>query len=138
MISLFVDTSGWVALFDGDDKYHHEASQAFTRLQEQTIRLLTSDYVIDEVLTYLLYHAGWHTALRFGRWALQAEVVEIAWIDEVTWRAAWSMFESYEDNQWAFTDCTSFILMQRRSIWQAFAFDHHFEQAGFQLWPDAF
>ena len=30
-------------------------------------------------------------------------------------------------------DATSFVLMRRRQIKNAFAFDHHFASAGFQL-----
>lgn len=45
------------------------------------------------------------------------------------------MFQAYEDKQWSSTDCTSFVLMQRRLLYLAFSFDHHFEEAGFQLWP---
>ena len=56
-------------------------------------------------------------------------------MDEEWWAAAWQLFQTYDDKEWPFTDCTSFILMQRRIIRQAFAFDRHFEQAGFQLWP---
>jgi predicted nucleic acid-binding protein len=45
------------------------------------------------------------------------------------------MFQQYDDKQWAFTDCTSFMLMRQHNLHRAFAFDHCFEQSGFQLWP---
>ena len=45
------------------------------------------------------------------------------------------MFQRYDDKQWAFTDCTSFVLMRQNNLHRAFAFDYHFAQAGFQLWP---
>jgi predicted nucleic acid-binding protein len=33
------------------------------------------------------------------------------------------------------TDCISFIVMQQHGITTAFAFDHHFTQAGFTQQP---
>lgn len=36
------------------------------------------------------------------------------------------------DKHWSLTDCISFTLMQDHGITQAFAYDLHFEQAGFE------
>lgn len=35
------------------------------------------------------------------------------------------------DQDWELTDCTSFVVMNRENITQAFTSNHHFEQAGF-------
>ncbi|HEV7224282.1 MAG TPA: hypothetical protein VGN42_16355 [Pirellulales bacterium] len=37
-----------------------------------------------------------------------------------------------QDKAWSLTDCTSIIVRQQRSITRALAYDHHFEQAGFE------
>lgn len=132
---LFVDSSGWIALFANVDKYYQLATRAFNQIKGSSTQLITSDYVIDESLTYIQRNYGRHNALRFGRWVLTTDLVKIHHIDEVLWRDAWHMFQIYDDKEWAFTDCTSFVLMRQHNLWQAFTFDHHFEQAGFQLWP---
>jgi predicted nucleic acid-binding protein len=36
----------------------------------------------------------------------------------------------YTDKGWSFTDCTSFVVMQRLGIRRAFSFDDHFRQFG--------
>jgi predicted nucleic acid-binding protein len=133
-MKLFVDASAWIALFDKADKYHQQASQELHQVRNQ-VSLITSDYVLNEALTFLLYKGNKNVAVRCGQWALDATFVDIIHIDESTWLEAWKLFQAYEDKEWAFTDCTSFILMRRYSLWQAFSFDHHFTQAGFQLWP---
>lgn len=134
-MTLFVDSSAWIGLFASTDKYHQAASRAFRQFDARPQRLVTSDYIIDETLTHILVNYSRYDALRFGRWVLSAAFVDKIRIDESTWQAAWEMFQSYDDKQWAFTDCTSFVLMRQHNWHRAFAFDRHFEQAGFQLWP---
>jgi predicted nucleic acid-binding protein len=41
---------------------------------------------------------------------------------------AYRVFCRYDDKAWSFTDCTSFVLMQRMRIVEAFALDEHFRQ----------
>ena len=38
---------------------------------------------------------------------------------------------------WSYVDATSFALMERERITEAFAFDHHFAQRGLTLVPGA-
>jgi len=134
-MNLFVDSSGWLALFGTADKYHREAQTAFTSLRGQALRWVTSDYVFDESLTFLRKHYGQTIAKKCGQTILELPYIKFIHVDEVVFQAAWEMFQAYEDKEWAFTDCTSFVLMQQRSLWTAFTFDHHFDQAGFQRWP---
>jgi predicted nucleic acid-binding protein len=131
----FVDTSAWVALFDASDKYHPLATNGLNLLLGTPVTFLTSDYVFDETVTLLLKRKGNAQAVRFGNWVLSAENITLIRVGEDVWQAAWEMFQQYDDKQWAFTDCTSFVLMRQHNLHRAFAFDHHFEQAGFQLWP---
>jgi uncharacterized protein len=135
-MNLFVDSSGWIALFDSNDKYYQLASKAMNTLQGKVVNFLTSDYVIDESLTYLRKKTGHRVATHFGQWILAAQHIKFIRVDEAVWQAAWEMFQVYDDKEWAFTDCTSFVLMRQLRLWQAFSFDQHFVQAGFQLWPD--
>ena len=44
--------------------------------------------------------------------------------------AAWDVYRQFADKQWSFTDCVSKVLMARRGIQTAFAFDAHFRQFG--------
>jgi predicted nucleic acid-binding protein len=133
-MNLFVDTSAWIALFDARDKYHPAASQAMHQIRHHA-HLITSDYVLDETATYLLYRAGKELAVQCVQWIIQAPFIDLLYLGEPRWHDAWQMFQQYQDKQWAFTDCTSFVLMHQHHLHQAFTFDRHFEQAGFQLWP---
>ena len=132
---LFVDSSGWIALFGRNDKFHEPAAHASHSLQGKTLRFITTDYVFDETVTFLRKQVGFSVAQRCGKAILDSTTVDFIKINDSIWQPAWEMFQAYEDKRWSFTDCTSFALMQQRQIFQAFTFDDHFAQAGFQLWP---
>jgi uncharacterized protein len=48
------------------------------------------------------------------------------------WEAGIQLHAERTDKEWSLTDCISFLVMWQRGIVQALAYDHHFEQAGFE------
>jgi predicted nucleic acid-binding protein len=134
-VKVFVDTSAWAAYYDPSDRWHAAARDAIRRSVHARVTFVTTDYVLDETLTLLLMHAGRPAALQFGEAVQESPNVDLVYVDPDTWDRAWGMFRRYEDKVWAFTDCTSFTVMQQRGLYRAFSFDRHFEQAGFVLWP---
>lgn len=63
MQPLFVDTGGWVAYFDKSDNTHAIFKDCLSRVIRGTDwRLHTSDYIIDETVTFLRYHTSHATA----------------------------------------------------------------------------
>ncbi len=57
MKSLFVDSSALVALGDDTDD-HYKKADRFFRNQLGATRFITSDFVLDETLTYLSSRIG--------------------------------------------------------------------------------
>jgi predicted nucleic acid-binding protein len=51
-MKLFVDTSAWVAYYDADDRWHAIAKAAIDTLLNQRVTFVTSDYVLDEAITF--------------------------------------------------------------------------------------
>ena len=132
---MFIDTSAWCALTDRSDQNHDKAARFWRRLREAGTRLYTSDHVMDETITLFRKRIGHAHAVRFGQTIQNSRVVDILWMDEDIWRESWLVFSKYEDKDFSFTDCTSFVLMKRLGLTKVFAFDLHFTQAGFQLVP---
>ena len=58
-------------------------------------------------------------------------VATVVHVDEALWERGWELFVERPDKHWGLTDCISFVVMKDHHIAQAFASDHHFEQAGF-------
>jgi predicted nucleic acid-binding protein len=56
--------------------------------------------------------------------------IEIVHIDPMLDQEAWKLVKGRPDKEWILVDCSSFVFMQQRGIFEAFTTDHHFEQAG--------
>lgn len=136
MRRIFVDASGWIALYNRRDDHHLQAALAFRSLQNTPVRLITSDYVMDEALTHIRIWSNHATAVKFGSIIRQHPLVEWIRVDAEIWKAGWDIFVRYDDKVFSFTDCTSFAIMRERALQVAFAFDANFRQMGFQMWPD--
>ncbi|NOT02531.1 MAG: PIN domain-containing protein [Phycisphaerales bacterium] len=124
---IFVDTSAWYAVFVPIDADHDEASEW---LRANQVPLVTTDYIVDELLTLFKQRGEYWRSRSLSRQLVSGVVATIDWVTIEDFHAAWGIFENYRDKQWSFTDCTSRVVMQRLGIDQAFAFDEHFRQFG--------
>ena len=132
---IFVDTGAWVSIAMKRDKHHSAAIQMLQQFQQKNISLITSDYILDEVLTLVRKRSTHEDAKRIGTAILESSVVRLERIDETVWEKAWKIFQRYKDKMWSFTDCTSFALMDQRNIARAFTFDSDFAQYGKEMIP---
>ena len=126
-MAVFVDTGAWFVYFVRRDP-DHAAAIDWTRQNRQP--LVTTDYVIDELLILLKLRESHRVAAAAGEALLQQNVARVERITESDFRAAWEVFRQYRDKGWSFTDCTSKTIMERLGITHAFAFDTHFEEFG--------
>jgi len=133
---VFVDTGAWIALTDRADQYHRDATAIYTRLKQQRVRLVTSDYVLDETMTRLRYDSGHHQALRFIELIARAEQANVLFrvsVNTEIFQAALALFRQYDTVTLSFTDCTNFVICEQCQIREAFAFDQHFLMRGIAL-----
>jgi predicted nucleic acid-binding protein len=134
---IFVDTSGWYALKATDDRFHDSAVLFYHELiTGRHGSLVVSDYVLDEAATLLMATKGGETATRFLDDSLSSKSVRLVWIEPELFHQANKTFKTGSGRGWSFTDCTSFELMHRLKIGTAFAFDKHFNEAGFNRLPN--
>ena len=100
-------------------------------LSSQPVRLVTTNFVLDETYTGLRGKIQHTAILRFRDSVRQSRRLSVIRITEAVEDQAWEIFARYEDKDFSFTDCTSFAMMQQLGITTAFAFDEHFGQFGF-------
>ena len=60
---IFVDSGAWIALSNQTDQHHRDALAVYNDLKKEKVRLLTTDYVIDETTTWLRYRVS-HALLK--------------------------------------------------------------------------
>lgn len=133
---IFVDTSAWYALKATDDRFHDDAVSFYDVLKSgRHGSLVVSDYILDETATLLMNTKGGEVATPFLDEALASKSVRVIWVDPDLFHEAAKTFKNGSQRKWSFTDCTSFQLMHRLKITDAFAFDQHFEEAGFNRLP---
>jgi predicted nucleic acid-binding protein len=132
---VFIDTGAFVALRNRAEREHRLAREALAALVAEGVQLLTSNYVFSETYTALLVRVGREEAIRWGRRFRCGDAIEVARVDDSLEERAWSILESHADKNWSYVDATSFALMERERIVEAFAFDRHFAQRGLTLVP---
>ena len=66
IMSVFVDTTAWVAIIDKNNDYHEEAVSYFTYLLGNKITIVTNNVIIDETITYLKMEFGIDKAKKFN------------------------------------------------------------------------
>lgn len=139
--SIFVDSWAWLALANKRDSWHQVAARGYEQIKAEGWFLVTSDYVLDEVITSLFKRVDFDGALKFIDALIsdvKAEQISLERIDEERFNYAWMLRSVYRDKaDMSFTDLTSFVLMKELNISRVFTGDHHFEMAnlGFDIWP---
>ena len=132
---MLADSAAWLALYSRRDKYHASARAAFQSLASHKVTFVVTDYIVAETVTLILNRAGHAQSVLAGEWFLHSPHVRLIRVDVEMWNEAWTIFKAYDDKEFSFVDCISFVVMRGQRILDAFTFDHHFEQMGFRLWP---
>ena len=129
-----IDTSALLALSRGRDQYHETAVAIAEAHRSAGGRFVGTTSILTEFHSHLLY-------LRDGAVARTALTSLLAdpmheWLEvdaDLVGDAAGNWLLPYEDQRFSLVDAVSFEVMRRTKVTSAFAFDHHFEVAGFEL-----
>ena len=124
-----VDSSAYFALLDRDDSYHSQALAIQNRLIVERWRLFTTSFILAEAHALLLNRLSQQMATAFLR-DLEQGTTTLVWVTRADVQRAKEIIYQYDDKDFSFTDATSFAIMERLSIPQAFTFDQHFTQYG--------
>lgn len=129
---VFVDSSGLYALADRRDSFHARANKCVHRLLRSGVRLVLTDYVIDESCTLAKIRAGGDAALRLLEIVERSRAFQVCWIGIEYFDAVKLFFRRHIDHGYSFTDCASFVVMREMGIREALTTDRHFTEAGFR------
>ena len=138
-MKLFLDTSSLLSVFDRSDDHHSVCSDFWKELlQKRNYEPVISDYIVDELTTRIRYDISHPAALQalnsltqlVGRGRLT-----FIWVNQTYFDQARRLFERYHDQEFSFTDCTSFAICRDTGIQEAFALDSDFRIFGLNVIP---
>jgi predicted nucleic acid-binding protein len=132
---IFVDTGAFLARYLPRDNRHVRAARSWKALARRDWKCYTSSFVLDETFTLLARRSSYAFAAERARAIYASKALQILRPAADDEHQALVLFEKYADQEVSFTDCISFTLMKRQHIRRAFAFDRHFKDAGFEVWP---
>jgi predicted nucleic acid-binding protein len=135
MKALFVDSSGWLACEDENDPSCACARQARDGWLKEGGKLLTTDYVVAETLTLIRVRLGLHEAEAWWQRIEGTDRLLREWIGIERAEKARDLFFRYDDKDFSFVDCTSFVVMKELKLKDALTTDVHFAQMGFRVVP---
>jgi len=138
---IFIDTWAWLALANRKDTYHERVSKYYFKIRKEKYLLITSDYVLDEVITALFINVAFDSAVKFVEslfTMIKDGQLGLEKITDKGFKEAWALRKKYADKpNVSFTDLTTFVVMQKRRIRRVFIGDSHFEKVnlGFEILP---
>jgi len=120
-MSLFVDTSAWYAAADAGDRSNTRAKEILSSGE----RLLTTDHVLVETWLLLRHRLHRKAAERF--WGgLRAGIAGIEQVLAADLEVAWTVGQTFPDQDFSLVDRTCFAVMQRLGIQRVASFDDDF------------
>jgi hypothetical protein len=133
-VRVLVDTSALLALSRRQDQHHRRAVHLADRHLASGGQYLSTTLVLGELYSHLLYLRGPGEARTITLQLLADPVHEWVPVSASLVRDAVTQWLArFADQRFSLVDAVSFEVMRRAGVTQAFAFDKHFEVAGFAL-----
>lgn len=132
--TAFIDTGALLALSHRRDQHHDRAVEIARRHRTAGGTFVGTTLVLSEFYSHLLYLRGRDVARAALKHLLDDPIQDWLPVDpELVGAAHSAWLTRFEDQDLSLVDTVSFEVMRRHGVEVAFAFDHHFEIAGFGL-----
>ena len=131
---VLVDTSALLALANARDQHHVRAVEIARTYHKAGGRYVSTLAILAEFHSRILYLRGPASAREAVRNLLADPSHEWHGVtSDLVAHAVTGWLARFADQRLSLTDAISFEVMRRERVKQAFAFDRHFEMAGFSL-----
>ena len=130
-MSIFIDTSAFIALMDSADEFHSAAANLFKEVVESDEKFLTSNYVLLETIFLLQREIGITAVNDFRKHMLP--LVIVIWVDEKINNDCLNNLIAAEKRKISLTDYSSFYILDSFKIGRVFTFDKHFKEKCYQI-----
>lgn len=130
-MKVFIDTSAFVSLLVKQDTHHELVVKKHKEYVQHHAIFLTSDYVLDELYTHLVYDlpknkVGEITA-KFDQ-KIHTKDIRLLPIDETVFSQAKVALLKFCEHKISFTDCTSYVFFKKLALDEIFTLDSDFKK----------
>lgn len=130
-MKVFLDTGAFIAYFIKQEKFHKDVLDKYNFYLKQRANLITSDYIIDELLTWFSAKQSKSLLekLIFSLQKMQeAGEIKILFVDQTVFRKAQDILLKFSDHKISFTDATSYVLLKDFALDEIFTLDDDFKK----------
>ena len=130
-MSIFIDTSAFLALFIPNEREHLQVVAKYQAYRKARARFFTSYYVLDELLTRLIYDFGktlTQKTLHLLNLSIEQEELALLDIDPTTFKKAMDIFLKFSEHKISMTDATTYVLYKDLSLDEIFTLDSDFKK----------
>jgi len=128
MVRVLIDTGAIYALVASTDRHHTDAVDFTERWLRRKGLFVLADLVFVETMTLTKRRLGPTVAIRVGRELRENPVFTWIALTPALEQETWSVFQSYGDKEWSFTDCELLVLSKQLKLTEVVSFDDHFRQ----------
>lgn len=128
---VFIDASAFISFFRKDANYHQEVSEKFEYYQRSKARLFTSDYILDELFTWLISKNYRSIVEDVFVYLQRAEVegeIKTLFIDRHVFKKTQEVFLKFSEHKISFTDAVSYVLCKDFKMDEIFTLDADFKK----------
>lgn len=129
-MSVFMDTSAFLAVLDADDAKHESGNKIWKSLITNEEVMVCSNYILVETFALVQRRLGIEAVRAFQEDVFP--LLNIEWVDKSDHRAGVAAVLAASRRKLSLVDCVSFDVMRRLGINRVFCFDPHFEEQGFE------
>lgn len=133
---FFLDSGVLVAAAVKNDIYHRQAAIEFKNFVKQKTRLFTSNYILQETITRIIYNAGIRTAKTFADGFSKLEkdgLVKVIWIDRSLHDLSLEYLYKYRDHPFSFIDASIIAIVKHLKLEKIYTTDSQLRQTGLDV-----
>ena len=130
---IFIDTSAFYALLDQSDENHPKGKKAWLGMLGGGDVAVTNNYVLVETFALLQSRLGLNAVRAFQEDMLP--MVHVEFVSPELHRAGTAALLAAGRRGLSLVDCVTFETMRYLGIKNAFTFDSHFKDQGFDVTP---
>ncbi|MBI4009433.1 type II toxin-antitoxin system VapC family toxin [Candidatus Roizmanbacteria bacterium] len=128
-MKVFIDTSAFIALLVESETDHKKCAKKYLDYRQHRATFLTSDYVLDELFTRLLYYKlDLRKYIGKLKGSIARNEITVLHIDEGLLEKSLDIFLKFSDHKISFTDATTYVLYKDFGLDEVFTLDDDFKK----------